>query len=159
MYSLILFALINAGTLTVKSPSFGSNEMIPSMYTCEGKEINPPLVIEGLPTAAKSMVLIVDDPDTDHGTFDHWVVWNINPTKIIMEDGVPGIEGKNGSGKKGYKGPCPPSGTHRYFFKVYALDTILHLDADAGKKEVEAAMADHIIARGELVGLYKKSRK
>lgn len=159
MYSLLLLALINTGNLTISSTAFKNNQMIPSVYTCEGKEINPPLQIDGIPKEAKSLVLIVEDPDTDHGTFDHWVAYNIAPSKTITENSKPGTEGKNGTGKTGYKGPCPPSGTHRYFFKIYALDTILQLSGDAGKKEVEEAMAKHIIAKGELIGLYKKTGK
>lgn len=104
--------------LSIKSPSFEPNELIPKKYTCDGQDINPPLTIEGTPKEAKTLVLIVDDPDAPSGTFDHWIVWNILPsTSKIGENTVPGTEGMNGARQMGYFGPCPPSGTHRYFFR------------------------------------------
>jgi Raf kinase inhibitor-like YbhB/YbcL family protein len=143
--------------LTVKSPVFEANKPIPKKYTCKGESINPPLSIDGVPKEAKSLALLMDDPDAPMGTFDHWVVWNIPAsTKSIGEKTVPGTEGLNGMRKKGYTGPCPPSGTHRYFFKVYALDTELKLADKTTKREVEAAMQGHILAKGELIGLYSK---
>ena len=144
--------------LLIKSSAFEKNTKIPSKYTCDGDDINPPLTFEGVPKEAKTLVLIVDDPDAPRGTFDHWVVWNI-PASIskIEENNAPsGIEGLNGAGKAGYFGPCPPSGTHRYFFKVYALDTSLSLGAHSRKKDVEVAMEGHVLAKGELIGLYRR---
>jgi Raf kinase inhibitor-like YbhB/YbcL family protein len=145
-------------TLTVSSPEFEHEAYIPIKYTCEGKNTNPPVNIKDIPKDAVSLVLIMDDPDAPGGTFDHWIVWNIQPTQTIIEDSVPGIAGKNSRGQKNYMGPCPPTGTHRYFFKVYALDTSLDLDDNADKKMVERALKDHIVAYGELMGLYKKHK-
>jgi len=143
--------------LFVKSPAFEPGKLIPKKYTCDGQEINPPLTIEGIPKEAKTLVLIVDDPDAPSGTFDHWIVWNI-PTSAskIGENTVPGIEGMNGARQIGYFGPCPPSGTHRYFFKIYALDTELTLKVGSRKNNVEEAMQGHILGKGELMGLYSR---
>jgi len=142
--------------LTITSPAFGNNKLIPSKYTCDGDDVNPTLNIEGIPEETKTLVLIVDDPDAPMGTWDHWIVWNIPPTNKIEENSVPGAEGLNDFRKHSYGGPSPPSGTHRYFFKVYALDTKLDLDPNSRKKDVEKAMKDHILAKGELVGLYSR---
>ena len=142
--------------LTITSPAFGNNKPIPSKYTCDGDNVNPTLNIEGTPEETKSLVLIVDDPDAPMGTWDHWIVWNIPPTNKIEENSVPGTEGLNDFRKHSYGGPCPPSGTHRYFFKVYALDTKLDLNPNSRKKDVEKAMKNHILAKGELVGLYSR---
>jgi Raf kinase inhibitor-like YbhB/YbcL family protein len=143
--------------LSIKSPSFKPNNLIPKKYTCDGENTNPPLTIEGTPKEAKTLVLLMDDPDAPSGTFDHWVVWNIPPsTSKIGEHTVPGMEGLNSAREHGYHGPCPPSGTHRYFFKVYALDSELSLRAGSRKKDVEEAMQGHILAKGELIGLYHR---
>ncbi len=142
--------------LSVRSQAFGQNQRIPGKYTCDSEDVNPPLSIGQLPPEAKSLVLIVDDPDAPKGTWDHWVVWNISPTETIEENKVPGTEGVNSFGKHSYGGPCPPSGTHRYFFKVYALDAQLKLGSNSKKKDVEKAMQNHILAKGELIGLYSR---
>jgi Raf kinase inhibitor-like YbhB/YbcL family protein len=143
--------------LTVKSSVFENQKPIPKKYSCDGEEINPPLTIEGIPAEAKTLALIIDDPDAPNGTFDHWVVWNIEPSGKIGENTVPGIEGVNGAGSRGYVGMCPPSGTHRYFFKIYALDSKLNLKSESTKKkDLEKAMHGHILAKGELIGLYKR---
>jgi len=142
--------------LTITSPVFENNKPIPKKYTCDGEDVNPPLNIEDIPVGTKSLVLIVDDPDAPMGTWDHWIVWNIPPKNKIDEDSVPGVEGLNDFRKHSYGGPCPPSGTHRYFFKVYALDVQLALSSNSRKKDVEKAMKDHILAKGELVGLYSR---
>jgi hypothetical protein len=143
--------------LSVKSSVFESGKLIPKKYTCDGQDINPPLNIEGTPKEAKTLVLLLDDPDAPSGTFDHWVVWNIPAsTSKIAENSVPGKEGTNSARFQGYMGPCPPSGTHRYFFKVYALDVELSLGVGAKKKDVEKAMQGHILAKGELMGLYRR---
>jgi hypothetical protein len=144
--------------LVVGSPAFENNKLIPLKYTCDGDNVNPPLTIEGVPSETKSLVLIVDDPDAPMGTWDHWIVWNIAPAKKIEENTVPGTEGVNDSRKHAYSGPSPPWGTHRYFFKVYALDTKLDLSPNSRKKDVEKAMQNHILAKGELIGLYRRSR-
>lgn len=147
------------GEVNISSPVFAQNGSIPSKYTCDGADVSPPLMIGDVPAAAKSLALIVDDPDAPVGNWVHWVVWNINPaTREIGEGDTPahGVEGKNGWGRNGYGGPCPPSGSHRYFFKLYALDTTLVLNSTATKKDLEMAMDGHVIARGQLIGLYKR---
>jgi Raf kinase inhibitor-like YbhB/YbcL family protein len=143
-------------TLTISSPEFEHEGYIPMKYTCEGKNINPPVAISGLPKETISLALIIEDPDAPGKIFDHWVVWNIRPTQTIGENSQPGITGKNGKGESRYTGPCPPSGTHRYFVKVYALDTLLDLHNDVDKKMVEQALHDHVLAYGEMMGMYKK---
>lgn len=142
--------------LIVTSPSFEKNRPIPVKYTCDGDNVNPPTRIEGLPEGTKSVVLIIDDPDAPMGTWDHWVVWDIPPTEMIEEDSVPGVEGINDFNKHSYGGPCPPSGTHRYFFKVYSVDVKLALNPNSRKRDVENAMMGHVLAKGELVGLYAR---
>ena len=143
--------------LQVTSTAFGADAAIPALYSCKGENINPPLEIKGVPSSAKSLVLIVDDPDAPGGLFTHWIVWNIAPsTSGVAQKGVPdsGIEGTNDFGKKGYGGPCPPSGTHRYFFRVLALDQKLDLHAGAKRAALNKAMNGHIVAQGELVGRF-----
>jgi Raf kinase inhibitor-like YbhB/YbcL family protein len=144
--------------LSVKSPAFENNKLIPAKYTCDGDDVNPPLIIEGIPEGAETLVLIIDDPDASMGTWDHWIVWNIPPTGRIEENTVPGTEGLNTYGRYAYGGPCPPYGTHRYFFKVYALDKKLALNPKSKKADLEKAMESHILAEGELIGLYRRSR-
>ena len=145
--------------LSVESPAFENNKLIPAKYTCDGDDVNPPLTIEGVPERTKSLVLIVDDPDAPMGIWNHWVVWDIPPNaRKIEENTVPGTEGISTSRKHAYSGPCPPYGTHRYFFKVYALDAKLNLNANSTKKDVEKAMQSHVLAEGELIGLYRRSR-
>jgi Raf kinase inhibitor-like YbhB/YbcL family protein len=148
--------VVQMGTLKLTSTVFENNGMIPEIYTCDGDDINPPLTIEGIPKEAKSLVLIVDDPDAPAGTWDHWVVWNIPIIDEIEEDSVPGMQGLNSFGKHDYGGPCPPSGTHRYMFKLYALDVELDLEEDANKADVEKAMQGHIIDSTTLIGKYSK---
>lgn len=142
--------------LKITSPAFEHNGNIPAKYTADGEDVNPPLHIEGIPEGTQSIVLIVDDPDAPMGTWDHWIVWNINPTENIEENSVPGTEGMNDFKKQSYGGPSPPSGTHRYFFKMHALDTKLDLDPNSKKEDVEKAMEGHILAKGELIGLYSR---
>ncbi|MFO7929323.1 MAG: YbhB/YbcL family Raf kinase inhibitor-like protein [Candidatus Humimicrobiaceae bacterium] len=145
--------------LSIGSPAFVHNEMIPSKYTCDSDNINPPLLISGIPEGTESLALIVDDPDAPGGTWVHWIVWNIGPaTTEIKENSAPegAVEGMTDFGKPGYGGPCPPSGTHRYFFKLYALDTTLKLDASATVEELENAMEDHLLDKAELIGLYER---
>lgn len=142
--------------LTISSPAFTNEGAIPSKYTCDGQNINPPLEIKGIPQGAQSLALIVEDPDAPRGIFDHWIVWNIQPGATIAEESTPGREGKNGFGKTAYGGPCPPSGTHRYFFKVYALDADLDLPAASSKRDLEQAMQPHLLAEGSLMGTYRK---
>jgi Raf kinase inhibitor-like YbhB/YbcL family protein len=143
--------------IKVFSSAFESNGTIPRKYTCKGEDINPPLVFEGIPEESDSLVLIMDDPDAPMKTFTHWIVWNIEPIAKIEEDSIPGVEGINDFRKIGYGGPCPPSGTHRYFFRIYALDKQLELKAGASRKELENTMIGHIIAEGELMGKCSKT--
>jgi Raf kinase inhibitor-like YbhB/YbcL family protein len=143
--------------LLVKSPAFENGKPIPTKYTCDGANVNPPLTIDGIPEETKTLVLTVDDPDAPMGTFNHWVVWNIPPTtRKIEENTFPGTRGISTSGKHTYDGPCPPYETHRYFFKVYALDIKLNLKLNSTIKDVEKAMKGHTLAEGELVGLYSR---
>ncbi len=142
--------------LIVKSPVFEHNKTIPKKYSCDGQEVNPPITIEATPTATKTLALVIDDPDAPRGTFDHWIVWNIPVTSKIEENSIPGTQGMNSAGQQAYVGMCPPSGTHRYFFKIYALDTKLDLINSANKKDLEKTMLGHILAKGELVGLYRR---
>jgi len=146
--------------MKIQSDSFGNNEMMPANFTCDSSNISPGLSISGIPDGSKSLVLIVDDPDAPGGTWVHWTVWNIDPSVTeIPEDSVPGgsVEGKTDFGKPGYGGPCPPSGTHRYFFKLYALDAVLDLDASATAIDIDKAMKGRILESAELIGLYRRS--
>lgn len=142
--------------MKLTSPEFENNKFMPAKYTCEGEEVNPALFIEAVPAAAKSLALVVDDPDAPMGTWVHWVVYDIPVVGKIEENSVPGAQGKNDSNPRNYGGPCPPSGTHRYFFKMYALDTKLYLPQGKTKQELEKAMQDHILDKAELIGLYKR---
>ena len=147
-------------TMILSSPAFSNNQYIPLQYTCDGEDINPPLKIDNVPENAKSLVLIVDDPDAPSKVWVHWVLWNIPPeTKEIRSGEIPeeAVEGMTDFGKTGWQGPCPPSGAHRYFFKLYALDTTLDLPLSATKEDVEKAMQGHIIENTQLIGLYKRS--
>jgi Raf kinase inhibitor-like YbhB/YbcL family protein len=148
----------NDSSLRVRSVAFSHGGHIPPKYTCEGENINPPLEIEGLPENTKTIALIVEDPDAPRGVYDHWLVWNIPPNEAIAENSVPGISGRNSFGNTGYGGPCPPSGSHRYYFKIYALDGELNIPAGADKKTLEQAMQDHILAEAELMGFYQKRK-
>src|SRR3989338_2420563 len=141
------------------SQAFSNSGVIPSEYTCDGSDVSPPLQINDVPKNAKSLVLISDDPDAPVGTWDHWVVFNIPATITEIPKGTEPkcVEGRNSWGKTGYGGPCPPSGTHRYFFKLYALDTTLNLPEGSTKKQIETAMQGHILAKAELMGTYKRN--
>ena len=144
--------------MKLTSSAFQNNVQIPSEFTCDGDDLSPPLSISEVPSNAKSLVLINDDPDAPVGTWDHWVVFNIPPsTRQIAKGTEPdGTAGKNSWGRTGYGGPCPPSGTHRYLFKLYALDTTLNLPESSTKKELERAMQGHIIGQAQLMGTYKR---
>ncbi len=157
--------------IKITSLAFADGEMIPRKYTCDGEGISPPLEWESVPENAKSIVLISDDPDAPMGTWVHWVVYdmpsaikelpeNISTEKPLLDDierlNLFGKQGVHSGGRIGYGPPCPPSGTHRYFFKIYALDTMLNLKPGASKKKVLKAMKGHIIADGQLMGRYKR---
>lgn len=144
---------------------FANHQPIPVKYTCEGENLSPPLQFISIPSNAKSLVLLVDDPDAPHGTFDHWVVWNIPPHVTSLSEGARGLfnqgsqvqQGRNGFGKLIYQGPCPPKGhPHHYYFKLYALNTMLDLGEEATKRDVEKAMQGHILDQAQLVGTYKR---
>ena len=143
--------------MIIKSPAFKNNEYIPAKYTCQGDDISPPLLIQDIPDNAKSLALIMDDPDAPMGTWIHWVIFNIPLIDKIEENAVPGTLGTNDSNPDGtYGGTCPPSGVHRYFFKIYALDILLDIAPGITKGELESAMKGHIIEEAAIVGLYKK---
>ena len=148
-----------AGDLRISSSIFEDHGNIPGKYTCDGANVNPPLKIENVPPEAKSLVLVLDDRDAPKGTFVHWILWNIPPdTKEIKENSAPeaAIRGLTDFKKRKYGGPCPPSRTHRYVFKIYALDTQLDLNPNSSKKEVEKAMKGRVIAEAQMTGLYKR---
>ncbi len=146
------------------SPAFDHGKPTPRKYSCKGEDISPPLEWKNPPAGTRSFVLIMDDPDAPMGTWDHWVLYNIPANVTALPEGVPADaalpdgsrNGKNSWHKLGYGGPCPPSGTHRYFFRLYALDTTLKLPSGAGKKEVLRAMKGHVLATAELMGTFRK---
>jgi len=148
----------NSNAMNITSPIFKENGNIPPLYTCDDKNINPPLQIWNAPEGTKSFALIVDDPDAvmAGSAWAHWIVWNIPAdTKSIGEDSVPGVQGKTDFGKAEYGGPCPPNGTHRYSFRVYALDAMLELPEGSMITDLIPAMQNHILDQSELVGLYQ----
>ena len=142
--------------LQVTSPVFSYGSIIPLRYTCSGQNVNPPLDIANVPPNTMSLAIIVDDPDAPNGTFTHWIAWDLPAHASILESSNAGTQGENGAMKSGYTGPCPPSGTHRYFFKVYALDINLNLPLGSTRANLEAAMKGHIIGEGELMGKFSK---
>ncbi len=149
-------------TMNLTSSAFKTGEVIPAEYTCDGKNISPPLAWSGAPGATKSFVLIADDPDAPSGTWAHWIVFDLPTDASGLDEGIkklPGSakQGLNDFKKVGYGGPCPPGGKqHRYFFKIFAVDVMLGLKPGATRKEVEAAMINHTLAQGELMGLYQR---
>jgi len=153
--------------MKITSSAFGENTLIPDKYTCDGDDLIPPLSFDDVPDTAKSLALVMDDPDVprhlrEDGNWDHWVVWNIPPDTRGIEEGKPpvGVQGMNSWGRNDWGGPCPPDKQHRYFFKLFALDTELDLPTAAGKPALLKAMEGHVIAKAELVGVYdRKSRR
>lgn len=146
-------------SINITSTAFSDGDEIPIRHTCDGEDLSPPLSLTEIPAGTQSLVVIVDDPDAPGGTFVHWVLYDIPPDSPTLGEGLSsvGTQGMNGFGRSGYDGPCPPKGqAHRYFFKVYALDTPLDLQSGATKAEVETAMQDHIQVQGELVGTYQR---
>ena len=150
--------MANNDQLKLISTVFSHNGHIPPKYTCEGENINPSLIVENIPDGTKTLALIVEDPDAPRGVFTHWIVWNISPNEAIAEKSNPGMSGTNSFGKTGYGGPCPPSGEHRYFFRVFALDDELDLLSGSTKEELLDAMKEHIISSAELMGVYQKHK-
>jgi Raf kinase inhibitor-like YbhB/YbcL family protein len=154
--------------LALTAPAFQHNSLIPAVYTCDGEGKNPALSIAGVPAGAKSLVLIVDDPDIPQSVkdalgvelIDHWVIFNIPPETLQIPEAAapPGLEGKNTRGNSAYMGPCPPDREHRYFFKLYALDALLDLSAGASRADIEKAMEGHILESAELIGRYDRPR-
>jgi Raf kinase inhibitor-like YbhB/YbcL family protein len=156
--------------VTVTSPNFSNEGSIPKLYTCQGKDVSPPLAWSGVPAGAKSLALIVDDPDAPDPkapkmTWVHWVLYNLPPTATELPEAVaPGAlpagtkPGKNDWKRTGYGGPCPPIGRHRYFFKLFALDTVLPDLKEPTKAQLESAMKGHIVGQGQLLGTYEKSK-
>jgi len=144
--------------LLVRSVAFSHNGHIPKKYSCDGDNINPPLEISNIPSNTKSLALIMEDPDAPRGVFDHWLVWNIPPNAAIAENANPGLSGTNSFGDQSYGGPCPPSGVHRYYFKFFALDCELDLQAGANKTQLQEAMKEHVLASGELMARYARNK-
>lgn len=154
------------GAIKLTSEAFADNGMMPPKYTCDGDNVSPPLKWEGVPEKAKMLALIADDPDAPNGTWTHWLLFNLSASAKELPENIPpenqpasvATHGTNDFKKLGYGGPCPPSGTHRYFFKLYALDVELKLDAGATKDELLKAMEGHVLAEGQLVGKYEKKK-
>ena len=154
----------SAMVIRITSPAFDEGGMIPKKHTCDGDDVSPALNWEGVPDGAKSLALICDDPDAPMGTWVHWVLYNIPPDTTGLPEGVPSDatldngakHGITDFGRHGYGGPCPPSGTHRYFFKLYALDTLLELSGKVDRATLETAMKEHILDSGELMGRYSR---
>jgi len=153
-----------AMAIKIESSAFPEGGMIPEKYTCDGEDISPPLKWDSAPEGTKSLALISDDPDAPVGTWVHWVIFNLPPDTTELQENITPVEtidnralqGKNDFGKIGYGGPCPPGGTHRYYFKLYALDTMLTLQPGATKQQLLNAMEGHILAQGQLIGKYKR---
>src|SRR5437870_7777103 len=147
--------------MKISSPAFQEGGTIPEKFSKNGQNVSPELRIEGVPAEAKSLALIVDDPDAPSGLFTHWLVWNIDAkTTDIAENSAPakGVQGKNDFGKSGYGGPCPPLGMHRYYFKIFALDRELDLPAGSKRAQLDVAIRGHVIAQGELMGRYSRQK-
>lgn len=148
----------------ITSPAFAAGEMIPSRYTCDAENVSPPLEWTGVPPGAETLALIVDDPDAPMGTWVHWVVFDLPGVTTGLPEGVPaqpaikggGVQGVTSFRTVGYGGPCPPSGTHRYYFRLYALDASLSLGSDASAGEVQKAMEGHVLAEATLMGRYRR---
>ena len=150
---------VGGAKMKISSPAFQEAGTIPEKFSKNGQNVNPELRIEGAPAEAKSLALIVDDPDAPVGLFTHWLVWNIDPkTTNIAENSVPqgAVQGTNDFPARHYDGPQPPSGTHRYYFEIFALDKTLDLKPGAKRRELDAAMKGHAIAQGQLMGKYSK---
>lgn len=155
----------HAMSFAVKTTAFAEGDEIPKKYTCEGADLSPALNWSDAPAGAQSFALIVDDPDAPVGTWTHWILWNIPASATALPEGVQKVEklsdgtrqGRNDFKRIGYGGPCPPPGKpHRYFFKLYALDAILEVQAGAARDELERAMKSHVLSRAELMGTYKR---
>ena len=144
--------------MKISSPAFENGESIPSEYTCDGADVSPVLNFSDIPESATSLVLIMDDPDAPMGTWVHWLIWNIPPNTAGFSKGenMTFPRGMNDFGQLKYGGPCPPSGTHRYYFKLYAVDTMLDLNEGASKAELVSAISEHIVEETQLMGTYSR---
>ncbi|TBR11474.1 MAG: YbhB/YbcL family Raf kinase inhibitor-like protein [Candidatus Nitrosotenuis sp.] len=144
--------------MKISSMAFANNGKIPKKYTCDGTGVSPPLKISSVPKNAKSLALILDDPDAPKGTFTHWVIWGISPkkTQFAESDKKGFVDGTTSVGKPGYFAPCPPSGVHRYVFKLFALDSQVDISTKSKKQELVATMQNHIIQTATLVGKYSR---
>lgn len=161
IFALFIFLSVSfaeGGVMRISSPEFENNQVMPKRLSCQGDDVNPLLIIDGIPKETKSLALIVDDPDAPSGIWVHWLVYDMPVVSRIEENSIPGKQGINSASQKNYHGPCPPSGTHRYFFKIFALDKILNLNEGLTKEELEQAIDGHILDKAELLGLYKKMR-
>ncbi len=164
IFAILSFAGVEGGNMELTSSAFNEGAMIPGKYTCDGADVSPPLNWGALPAGTKSLALICDDPDAPVGTWVHWVYYDIPAgTEGLPENVAPderptegGTQGINDFRKIGYGGPCPPGGTHRYYFKLYALDTTLNLSSGATKKQLLKAMEKHIIGQTQLMGKYRR---
>lgn len=159
LVSFLVLISCNQNPMRIISPAFENEGEIPANYTCDGQNVNPPLSFVGTPADAQTLALIVDDPDAPAGDWTHWLVWNVDPsTKQLNENALisEAMQGTNDFGKLGWGGPCPPSGSHRYFFRLYALDTRLDLPDSAKKADLLQAMEGHILETAELMGKYKR---
>lgn len=149
---------VDHAVLDIRSTAFRKGEMIPEKYTCDGINVNPPLQIGGIPPNTVSLAIVLNDPDGPIGVWTHWLVWNLPVKNRIEENKIEGTQGLNDFQQRNYGGPCPPSGTHRYIFKVYALDAKLVLPSHIRQVQLEKAMRGHIIGYGELMGFYKRRK-
>jgi Raf kinase inhibitor-like YbhB/YbcL family protein len=165
MMSKLIHASATGGNMILKTNAFKASEAIPSKYTCDGADVSPGLAWEGAPEGTRSFALICDDPDAPSGIFAHWVLFALPSTVTSLPENLPKQndlnspkckQGMNDFGNVGYNGPCPPGGTHRYFFKLYALDSDIQLASKAGKRDLEAAIKGHVLAQAELVGNYRR---
>lgn len=141
------------------SSAFSDGEMIPSNYTCDGLNISPPLMIDGIPPAAQTLALIVYDPDAPNGDFVHWMLWNISPINKQLSENVfipEAMQGINDFGKTGWGGPCPPTGSHRYVFRLFALNKTLDLPPNATKLDLRTAIEGHILEEAQFTGTYQR---
>lgn len=161
----LLFASLAFGTqggnVRLTSPAFSMNQPIPAQFSCDGQDMNPPLALDGVPDTAKALALIVDDPDAPGKVWVHWTLWNVDPKlKEIRQDSVPAgaVQGRNDFGKDAWGGPCPPGGTHRYRFRLFALKQKLELPAGAAEPALVKAMEGKILDQAELVGTYTRKR-
>ncbi len=166
-FSFLFSVPLHAADLQLTSPAFKEGESIPRKYTCDAENVSPPLEWRAIPAGTQSFALIADDPDRPKGGWTHWVIFDLPPTINNLPEGLPPIDrlangeihGRNDFKKNGYGGPCPPQGAHRYFFRLYALDTALHLEPGVSVQAVNEAMKGHIVAQAELMGRYQRSAK